>query len=207
MKIEIKLIRSQTAPSPRKKTLMRIAALLALLALVLAIPASAKYFDSGSAVFSTELDSVAYKVAAPITLTGGDTIGITRGMWMPDYSAVPQRVDAPDVNNPLEKTITAPITGFVSVYVNLTAYVDASDPILNRKDVGVIVAINGQNVTILRLLDGYNMYIRTPPLQIEQGDVIRVQPSPVDGSTGVLWCDGTSNRCYAMFYPPKFAAF
>ena len=70
MKIEIKLVRNQTAPSPRKKTLIRIAALLALLALVLAIPASAKYFDSGSAVFSTELDSAVYTGTSPITVTG-----------------------------------------------------------------------------------------------------------------------------------------
>ena len=70
MKIEIKLIRSQAVPSPRKKTLMRIAALLALLALVLAIPASAKYVGEGSAVFSTQLDSAVYTGTAPITVTG-----------------------------------------------------------------------------------------------------------------------------------------
>ena len=70
MKNEIKLIRKQTPASPRKKTLGRVVALLALLTLVLAIPASAKYFELGDAVFSTELDSALYTGTAPITVTG-----------------------------------------------------------------------------------------------------------------------------------------
>ena len=70
MKIEIKLIRNQSPANPRKKTLMRIAALLALFALVLAIPASAKYVGQGDAVFSTELDSLVPLTTADIPAAG-----------------------------------------------------------------------------------------------------------------------------------------
>ena len=88
MKIEIKFVRSQAAPSPRKKTLMRIAALLALLALVLAIPASAKYVGEGSAVFSTTLDSL-------------------------DTSSFALKSDVKDliaVKSPIEKTVSGNVT-------------------------------------------------------------------------------------------------
>ena len=76
MKIEIKLIRNQSPANPRKKTLMRVVALLALLALVLAIPASAKYMGEGNAVFSTALDSAVYTGTAPISVSSANVISV-----------------------------------------------------------------------------------------------------------------------------------
>ena len=104
MKIEIKLVRNQAPANPRKKALMRVVALLALLALVLAIPASAKYVDSGGAVFSTELDSVAYKVTAPITLTGGDTIGLNTAA---SIAAAGSTLDRPATDTAVREAIDA----------------------------------------------------------------------------------------------------
>ena len=80
MKIEIKFVRNQAPANPRKKTLGRVVALLALLAIVLAIPASAKYVGEGSAVFSTALDSALYTGTSPVTVTG-TAIGLTPGMY------------------------------------------------------------------------------------------------------------------------------
>ena len=59
------------AKIPSKKTLCRVAALLALLALVLAIPASAKYVGDGDLVWSTKLDGMTYDALKDdISLTG-----------------------------------------------------------------------------------------------------------------------------------------
>ena len=54
----IKIEFNRPPASPRKKAVRRVIALLALLALVFVIPASAKYVGDGDVVWSTTLDSV-----------------------------------------------------------------------------------------------------------------------------------------------------
>ena len=205
MKIEIKLIRSQSLASPRKKTLMRIAALLALLALVLAIPASAKYVGEGSAVFSTALDSVAYKVTAPITLTGGDTIGITPGMWMPDYSVPGTRLTMEGTGN-LTRSWTMPETGFVHVYAHASG---------DGSTIGYRLSITrGANTVVdiprmqYYIIDGgtplafpSSLYFGTQCMQVKKGDVITIAVL-----NGVLRTDDPT-RVYADLYAPVFVAF
>ena len=112
MKIEIKLIRNQSPANPRKKALGRVVALLALLALVLAIPASAKYMGQGDAVFSTALDSALYTGTSPVTVTGTaiglDTVGSIRATGTADASV------------PTEAAVRAAIDA-LTTWENLTA--------------------------------------------------------------------------------------
>ena len=56
---------------PSKKTLCRVAALLVLLALVMAIPASAKYVGDGDLVWSTKLDGLTYEALTELIEDGG----------------------------------------------------------------------------------------------------------------------------------------
>jgi len=83
----IKIEFNRAPVSARKLMLRRSVALLALLCLITAMPASAKYVSEGGVVFSMELDSMALSAQAPITLSADGEIGITPRAWIPDYAA------------------------------------------------------------------------------------------------------------------------
>jgi len=86
MRIEIKIYRGEYAPSPRRLAFRRSIALLLLLALVLAAPASAKYIGAGDVVFSTTLDSDVISGAVPITVSAGGEVGLNIAANRPIYN-------------------------------------------------------------------------------------------------------------------------
>ena len=199
MKIEIKFVRSQAAPSPRKKALGRVVALLALLALVLAIPASAKYVGQGDAVFSTELDSAVYTGTEPITVTG-TAIGITPGMYVPNYagkSAITFSVLTGSAG------YTVPGPGWVTARAGAYQYGGVGS---NAPQIGVYV--NDLLVADMRLnpTEEYIGYSATVP--VAKGDVVRIasnatvyaNPTPPPNNKPPNNLEG----CY--FIPPKWQA-
>ena len=142
MKIEIKLIRNQAPASPRKKALGRVVALLALLALVLAIPASAKYVGEGSAVFSTLLDSALYTGTSPVTVTGTaiglNTVGSIRAAGTADASV------------PTEAAVRAAINALNTWEdLTVTAGTTAAPPMLqlNKATRQIRMRLSGQPTT------------------------------------------------------------